>query len=258
MKTKKKLYDYWNNRAINNNKAISGSNDQLLHEFETKYLFSLINKRKSGYVLDVGCGNGIFLKSFSKKFKYKKITGFDFSKNMILECKNMKIKNSDFFELDINKINSIKFEHKFDYIISKRSIINLRSTNQQLKAIENISKLLKKGGKYLACESSSDALKNINEFRKFNRLTEIKKPWHNHYIDEVSLKKHKINNFKLIKIHNFTSGYYFTSRVINALYSKLKNRDPKNSDLLSKVGWLINQNLKNDFSQTKVYEFMKY
>ena len=257
MKTKKSLYNYWNNRAINNNKAISGSNDQLLHEFEAKYLFSLIDKKKTNNVLDVGCGNGVFLKSFSKKFKYKKLTGFDFSKNMILECNRMKIKNSNFFELDINKINSIKFENKFDYIISKRSIINLKSTNQQLKAIENISKLLKKGGKYLACESSANALKNINEFRKFNKLAQIKKPWHNHYIDEDSLKKQKIKNFRLIKIHNFTSGYYFTSRVINALYSKLKNKEPKNSDLLSKVGWLINQNLKNDFSQTKVFEFIK-
>ena len=130
MKTKKNLYNYWNTRAINNNKAISGSNDQFLHEFETKYLFSLIDKKKTNNILDVGCGNGIFLKSFSKKFKYKKLTGFDFSKNMILECNRMKIKNSNFFELDINKINSIKFENKFDYIISKRSIINLKSTNQ--------------------------------------------------------------------------------------------------------------------------------
>ena len=50
MKTKKKIYEYWNSRAIKKNKNISGSNDELLHQFETKCLLNLVNKN-SGSVL---------------------------------------------------------------------------------------------------------------------------------------------------------------------------------------------------------------
>ena len=55
---------------------------------------------------------------------------------------------------------------KFDYIITKRSLINLASFKQQVKVLDKLSKLLKKNGKILSCENSLTNLKNINEVRK--------------------------------------------------------------------------------------------
>ena len=139
-------------------------------------------------------------------------------------------------------------------LITKRVLINLDSSIEQLKTISNLSKLLKKKGELILCESSSTGLKNINIFRKDLGLNEIKSPWHNLYLNDDVIKKKKFKNVKLIKIHNFTSTYYFCSRIVNAYLSKLNNRKAKNSDRLSKIGWVI-KNITQDFSQTKIFHF---
>ena len=128
------------------------------------------------------------------------------------------------------------------------------SSIEQLKTISNLSKLLKKKGELILCESSSTGLKNINIFRKDLGLNEIKSPWHNLYLNDDVIKKKKFKNVKLIKIHNFTSTYYFCSRIVNAYLSKLNNRKAKNSDGLSKIGWVI-KNITQDFSQTEIFHF---
>ena len=62
---KKKIRSFWNSRA--KNKLFAGSNTVLPDLLETDYLIKLIKKNKS--VLDVGCGNGIFLERLKKKNK---------------------------------------------------------------------------------------------------------------------------------------------------------------------------------------------
>ena len=176
---------------------------------------------------------------------------------MISECKKQNLKNSKFFVSDIEKISDFENLGKFDCVTSKRCLINLISSKKQFLVINKIAKFLKKGGTYFACESSSIALKNINLFRKKVGLKNIKSPWHNLYINDHILIKKKFKNLKLVKIHNFTSTYYFVSRVVNALVCKQKKVNPKNSDLISRVAWDLDQSLEPDFSQTKVYEFKK-
>ena len=256
MKNKKKIIEYWNSRAVNTNKKLSGSNDELLHKFETKFMSNLI-KNKINSIFDLGCGNGSFLKDLSKFKKFKKIAGLDISHNMISECKKQNLKNSKFLVSDIEKISDFENLGKFDCVTSKRCLINLLSSKKQFLVINKIAKFLKKGGTYFACESSSIALKNINLFRKKVGLKDIKPPWHNLYINDQILIKQKFKNLKLVKIHNFTSTYYFVSRVVNALVCKEKKVNPKNSDLISTVAWKLDQSLEPDFSQTKVYEFKK-
>jgi SAM-dependent methyltransferase len=255
-KNKKKIIEYWDSRAVNKNKKLSGSNDELAHKFETNFMNNLIGNKVNN-IFDLGCGNGSFLKDLSKTKKFKRIAGIDTSKNMISECKKQNLKNSNFFVGDIEKISNFESLGKFDCITSKRCLINLLSTKRQILVINKIGKFLKKSGSYFACECSSDALKNINLFRKKVGLDAIKSPWHNCYINDGVLKETKFKNLKLIKIHNFTSTYYFVSRVVNALVCKKKKVDPKNSDLISRVAWNLDQSLRPDFSQVKVYEFKK-
>ena len=253
---KKKIIEYWNSRAVNVNKKLSGSNDELLHKFETKFMNDLIkNKNKS--IFDLGCGNGSFLKDLNKSKKFKRIVGLDISHNMISESKKKNLKNSKFFVSDIEQISDFENLGKFDYVTSKRCLINLLSSKKQFLVINKIANFLKKGGSYFACESSSVALKNINLFRKKAGLKKIKSPWHNLYINDHLLIKKNFKNLKLIKIHNFTSTYYFVSRVVNALVCEKKKVKPKNSDLISMLAWNLDQSLKPDFSQTKIYEFKK-
>ena len=47
-------------------------------------------------------------------------------------------------------------------------------------------------------------------------------PWHNVYIENQRLINHKFKYIKFINLHEFSSSFYFITRVLNALNSKLR------------------------------------
>ena len=137
---KKKIRSYWNSRA--KKKSLAGSNTILPDLMETNYLINLVKRDKS--ILDVGCGNGIFLERLRKEINYKSAIGFDYSKEMIIEAKKRNIKNTRFITLDMTKSKQLQLlNQKFDYIITKRSLINLANFNQQIKVIKKKWKNIK-------------------------------------------------------------------------------------------------------------------
>jgi len=135
-------------------------------------------------------------------------------------------------------------------------LINLDSFDEQIKAIKSISSKLKEGGIFLMCESSIDGLNNINAERiKFN-LDQIEMPWHNNYIDDKKLNSELDNiDLKLIETNNFSSTYYFLSRIIYANYAKVNNEDIKYDSLINKMS--IKLPSLGNFSQTKIWVWKK-
>ena len=106
------------------------TNDINLEKNEIKYFLSIIKKKKS--VLDIGCGDGELLRNLKKRNGCN-CYGIDFSSNLINVAKK-KSRNINFFCIDMNKIkDDFKTDIKFDYIITKRSIQNLTSWNDQKK-----------------------------------------------------------------------------------------------------------------------------
>ena len=58
-------------------------------------------------------------------------------------------------------------------------------------------------------------------------------------------------------MHDFSSAFYFISRVINALEKKITAKQLKYNDSINKVGWMLDSNLIKGYSQTKIYEFSR-
>lgn len=250
---KKKIKDYWNKRS--KDKLLAGSNTVMPDLLETNFLISFIKKNKK--ILDIGCGNGIFLDRLSQKIKYKSALGIDYSDGMILEAKKRNLKRTKFELIDMTNKKQIKsINQKFDYIISKRSLINLNSFAEQTKVLESFSDLLNKNGRILCCENSLTALKNINYARKKINLKKIVAPWHNKYIDNAKLIKFKFKKIRLVKLHEFSSSFYFISRILNAFNSKVQNTK-KFDKKLNKLAYLIDQSLVPGYSQNILFEFKK-
>jgi ubiquinone/menaquinone biosynthesis C-methylase UbiE len=243
---KKKILKYWDSRS--KNKVLKCTNDINLEKNEIKYFLSIIKKKKS--VLDIGCGDGELLKNLKKRNSCN-CYGIDFSSNLINVAKKNS-RNINFFCIDMNKIkDDFKIDIKFDYIITKRSIQNLTSWNDQKKFINQLKFFSGPKTKIFLMESSNDGLKKINSIRNKLKLKKIIKPWHNLYLDDMKIKKTTFKGLKLVNITELFSTYYFTSRVLNAAI----NQKPKYNDLLNLTGWKLSQNLIKGFSQLRLYEF---
>ena len=106
---------------------------------------------------------------------------------------------------------------------------------------------------------SSTAQKNINLFRKKYKLRKIIPPFHNLFFDDYKIKNYNFKKIKLEKIVNFSSNYYFISRILNAiLCKKYLKRDANYNDPLNLIGLEVKDNLlKIDFSQIKAYFFKR-
>ena len=243
---KKKILDYWNLRA--GKKTLKCTNDINLENNEISIFLSIIKNKKN--VLDIGCGDGELLRNLKKKNKCN-CHGIDFSQNLIRIAKK-RSKNINYYCIDMNRIKEeFKVKTKFDYIITKRSIQNLTSWNDQKKFINQLKFFSSPKTKILLMESSNDGLKNINNMRSKLKLKKIIKPWHNLYLEDSKLKKTNFSGVKLVEIKELFSTYYFTSRVLNAAI----NPKPSYNDLLNLTGWKMPQNTIKGFSQLRLYEF---
>ena len=250
---KKKIKKFWNNRS--HKKDYAGSNSLSGDILETNYLSSII--KKNSKILDAGCGNGIFFSRVNKKIKYRFGLGIDYSDGMIKNAKKRNLTRTKFIVDDITNLeNTKKLKIKFDYIITKRSLINLINSKKQIEVIKRLSYFLKKRGKLYCCECSQDALKNINFFRKKLNLSKIFPPWHNCYINDKKLENIKTNKLKFLRTHEFSSSFYFVSRILNAYITK-KNKKKNFDKALNQVAFKIDQDLVKGFSQNKVFEFEK-
>jgi len=250
---KKKIKTYWNTRA--KKKQLAGSNTVLPDILETNFLTSLLKKNKR--IIDVGCGNGIFLSRLSKKKKFKLAVGIDYGEQMIKAANKRRLKNTNFLVVDMTNENQLmSIKEKFDYIITKRALINLASFNQQVRTLENLSKLLNKKGRIFSCENSSTGLQNINIARKTVGLKKIFAPWHNKYIENEKIKNFKFKNITFLKMHEFSSSFYFLSRVFNAFQAKIEKKS-KFDNNINKLAFLFDQKLIPGYAQNVVFEFQK-
>jgi cyclopropane fatty-acyl-phospholipid synthase-like methyltransferase len=257
-KYKKENYNFWVHRLKHNKENLVCTKDIILDKLEEDQIIK--NIKKNSTILELGCGNGLILKRILKKKKIKNYLGTDFVRELIDNCKfKFNSKNLNFKTLDMTLIDKSTFPEKYDYIITKRAIQNVLSHKLQLKVIDNAGYFLKKRGLMILVESSANAQKNINALRKEYKLSKIIPPFHNLFFDDDKIKNYKFKNVKLFKIDNFSSNFYFISRIIYALYAKIfLKKNPVYNHPLNIIGSIFYQNFfKEDFSQIKTYIFKK-
>lgn len=191
--------------------------------------------KKNSKIIDIGCGDGFCtFKFLSKKINF--IKGIDFSstsiKNAKINKKKLNVSNKKIsFEVG-DVLNLSKYYNSYDHVVTIRCLINLNNKKKQFLALKEIHNTLKKGGTYIMCENFNDNLKNLNRFRKKLNLPKISTRWHNKYLIDKEIKDYlkKKLKFKIIRESNFSSTYYFLTRIVKPFLFRFSNKEIKYND----------------------------
>lgn len=231
------IHEYWEKRgkgALLNPNATT--DDVCLRELEIlTFVDSILKtKKKQPNILDLGCGDGFTTVGIAKKIISGKFIGIDYSKNMIANANSRLKKEKDaalkkrvqFNTGDATKIKEQFSDKMFDIVLSSRCLINLTSTNQQFDTIHQIANILQKGGVYISIENFKDGNKELNKLRNGMDLPSIEVRWHNLFFDPKEYLRKTGDFFKSVEIINFSSSYYYATRIIYSKFCQMKNITP--------------------------------
>lgn len=231
-----KIKEYWDNRAKEHTSDCQGTtNDLYLRELEIKTVSEIIRGLGLSYgasIIDIGCGDGYSTMRLAKTFSEYNFTGVDYSKSMIANAVKKRDEDTELKEnvqfnvADVLNLDVTLGELKFDVAITMRVLINLPELSQQQTAIKNIANKCAENGHYIAVENFMDGQRNMNELRKSVNLPEIPVRWHNRYFEKDDFKSIAEANFKNLTFIDFTSSYYYITRVVYSKMCQLQGVEP--------------------------------
>jgi ubiquinone/menaquinone biosynthesis C-methylase UbiE len=234
-KTTEKIRQYWENRAREYVPSGAATTDDIyLRELEILTIIQTLHEINmlSGTVLDVGCGDGYSMLAVAKALPNLSFLGVDYSEGMInLARKRL----CDFHQLkarvsfivgDVTDLGQICGDSSYDVVLSDRCLINLESAPIQAHAIHEIAKHTKEGGYYIAIENFIEGHENMNRARYSVGLREIPVRWHNLYFNEKEFIQTVQNFFNILEFKDFSSSYYFATRVIYSKMCQMKGENP--------------------------------
>ena len=261
----KEIKKYWEERAAENQGLVTGTtNDIYLRELEIRTFISKLKSlgvKDGDRILDLGCGDGYSTLQIAKELENVVVIGVDFSKNMIKNAES-NLSNSEvppsklsFQVADAVKISDFFDAGTFQFVLSDRCLINLGNSETQYQTIKQVSDLLTSGGHYLGIENFKDGQDNLNKARVHMKLEEIGVRWHNHFFKEDEFLNSVQQWFEEVQISNFSSAYYYATRVIYSAVCKLNNVDPDYTDDIHKVS--IDLPACGNFSPIKLFVLKK-
>lgn len=233
--TRDKIRNYWEERArkyLDNPAATT--DDVYLRELEILSLIQTLREIgfSKGSFLDVGCGDGYSILKMAHALENFSFLAIDYSQNMIklaeqrLASKPELKSRVQFMVGDVMALEEISSRSLYDVVLSDRCLINLGSFENQSQAIAQIANHTKLGGYYIAIENFIEGHENMNEARRHLGLPEIPVRWHNLYFEEKPFVRCVERFFQDILFKEFSSSYYFATRVIYSAMCQMKKEAP--------------------------------
>ncbi len=224
---------FWDERAGLGEWA--GTRDVIAKQLEMEAICGHV--RDGMRILEVGCGNGITAIEIARRFDVE-LTGSDFAPQMIAAANALlsgqTLRGQVCFEVgDVRDMSA--FQHRYDLMYTERVLINLPDWNTQAQAIRHITDLLTPGGLYVMCENTQDGLHRLNALRCGIGLEAITPPWHNRYFREAELAGLTLPGITLENVEDYSSTYYFLSRVVNAGLAAQAGREPSYEDPINQL-----------------------
>ncbi len=190
--------------------------DPEIRSAEEAFIFKELEGISFNSLLDLGCGNGTLLKKLYKKYPTRKISGIEWSPELLELAKE----NNPYLDIRLGDIRD-PLLYSYDVIITKRVVINLLRAKEQESALKNIESALNTGGSYLMIESFKEGFNNLQKARLENAFYPLKISQHNRYISLDQLKVFK--NLEKVETNfksNHLSTHFFIKRVLHPLLRK--------------------------------------
>jgi ubiquinone/menaquinone biosynthesis C-methylase UbiE len=233
---KENIKEYWEERAQEHSGALQATtNDIYLRKLEVATIIEALRDLaiiENGTVLDVGCGDGYTTLEVAEAFPMLRFQGLDYSENMIstarrnLESRPGMKGRAAFDVADVTDLDAACGNLTYDVIISDRCLINLDSVENQARAIAQIAHHTKSQGYYLAVENFIEGHENMNSMRRAVGLPEIPVRWHNLYFKQDEFVDNAQPFFDEITFKDFSSSYYFATRIIYSAMCQLRGEQP--------------------------------
>ncbi|TVO72432.1 class I SAM-dependent methyltransferase [Sedimenticola selenatireducens] len=200
---------HWNKRAVyeQNVNAVNIA-DVSQRELETEFILQHV--KITDRVLEVGCGNG-FLTNILR-LSSAHVDAFDYAENMIVSAKeNYGETNNRFFH--DNLLSPASWDESYDCIVCVRVLINLRDFSEQKRAVENMQKALRKGGKLLLVEGYADGFTELNKLRSKSGIEPLIPAGINYYSKLEEMREFLGKRFTIAE--DFHTGCFdFLTRVV--------------------------------------------
>jgi SAM-dependent methyltransferase len=118
--------------------------------------------RADDTALEVGCGNGFSTQRFRSIVRF--VDAFDSSRDMVERARaRFGETNNRFFHDDVLEPRTI--QDVYDVVLCVRVLINLRDLDEQLRAIANLARLTRPGGRLILVEGFVDGFQALSALR---------------------------------------------------------------------------------------------
>jgi SAM-dependent methyltransferase len=236
MTTADKIKEYWEERARENaDSPRATTNDVYLRRLELATIIktmTVLGLPGGSTVLDLGCGDGYTTIEVANALPGLRFLGLDFTAQMIANARRHLSAFRDLqerlaFEVgDVGNLCEVCDNAKYDVVMTDRCLINLPSRESQAHAFAQIAQHVKPGGHYVAIENFVEGQDNMNAMRRAIGLSEIPIRWHNLYFRRAEFTAIAEPFFEQISFEDFSSSYYFATRVIYAAMCKMHGKEP--------------------------------
>jgi ubiquinone/menaquinone biosynthesis C-methylase UbiE len=195
---KKQDKNYWKNRAQNYNK-LSWTKKQEFMEAMIRFC----KPKKRDLALDLGSGTGAVTQHLAEKVSI--VIGVDISEDMIVQA----LSNNNIL-CQLMNAEALKLPNNFFNLVTARMVFH-HITNLD-KAMNEASRVLKKGGRMVICEGVPPA-ESVR--RRYNEIFKLKEKRHTFYPEDLVglYKKAKFKNIsvkpyvmKQVSMHNWLSN----------------------------------------------------
>jgi ubiquinone/menaquinone biosynthesis C-methylase UbiE len=176
-------------------------------------------------VLDVGCANGFSTVRIAARRRVH-VRGIDYVPGMIERARQQlaKIERELQGEVEFGIGNVLELnepENAYDKVVCVRVLINLRTWENQRRALGKLARVLRPGGTLLLSEATEQGLDKLNRLRAEFGLDPLPVPSFNEYVDVERLVEAARPEMELVELVDFASSYYVGTRVLKPLLARL-------------------------------------